>query len=216
MPLHYENRKHEHYNFYPRGGCACLRVHWATVVAWSHCFPSAQTVSIFVLHCVFTGTNWNTCCKSRVTPDAPLLMMTPPPVMDSSGRWAAELMTVKRLISNNARWQLDSGGEQWESNGVAVNSPPSHLLPFLSLYNPSSEGASAFRIKKKTPFMLFCLPQSHFIWRYTNSIRVILCALHGSCGGRGKGKSGGPAPNANKRARLCLSCPVRWEGEKAG
>lgn len=128
--------------------------------------------------------------------------MTPAPsVMDYSSRWASKLMTVKRLISNNARRQLVAVGERWESNGVIVYSPPSCSLLFLSLCLPRSYIAPQWnphlkREKKKNISHVILSFTIHFIWRLTNSIRVILCALQGCCRGeRGRAAwEGGTSP----------------------
>lgn len=146
-------------------------------------------------------------------------MTTAASIMASCSRWACKLMTVKQLISNNASQQLVAVREKWESNGVVVRrSPPSCsslLLSFYHLWNPRSK-----KKKKSRVILSFTI---HFIWRLTNSIRMILCALHGCCrGAKGGGLPGwvgwgvgGQAPNTNKRARLCLLCPARWEGKGA-
>lgn len=156
--------------------------------------------------------------------------MPAPSIMDCSRRWASKLTTVKRPISNNASGQLVAVGEKWESNGAIVYSPPSYSLPFLPLYclhsspcspqehRPPPPPPHTSKEKKKSFSDVILSFTIHFIWRLTNSIRVILCALHGCCRGErwgglpGKGEQ---APNTNKRARLCLPCPMRWEGDGA-
>ena len=149
--------------------------------------------------------------------------MTPAPsVMDYSSRWASKLMTVKRLISNNARRQLVAVGERWESNGVIVYSPPSCSLLFLLLYLPRSYIAPHLKRekkkkKKKTFVFLFCLLQSSSF----GGLQILLgwscvhCKVAAGERGGGLPGKGEQALNTNKRARLCLPCPVRWEGEGA-